>query len=649
MQQPKITTIAFSALLVTTFCNAEVWQVDKYGNPIKQLSEHGNSVETPSIATPGIIEDGKISNGSTTATITTNTPQTPNGATGIINKGTEVIGKTAETVGGAIGEATSAIGGSEISKKTSEMIGNVTGGALEDLANQGKNIIGGKIADKIGGDWLGGIFGGGNGGFDWSSVLNTITNQFLKSNRFDFGNDWLKAQCRISTGQSGNTNICGTIDGIGGGVSRKIGGMFDFKYCSLNSQKERDCFNKHLDNICSKVANKNSNKNSQDMKTYNNNILNNPSAMVLTSADKYLPTTGGDVFAKKDDKCSFENGSGDGGNSDSSSKSDGNGKIDGGNNGGTSDNGSSGGNNGKIDGGNNGGDNSNGNNAYEPAKEGGVYNLTDTNGENIGKKLDVQAKVQAEYIEKNRGGSETTADYIMKCIALQSTSNYTDKNGNINKDNFESVYEACKPENATRLSAGQIENERTKLAETFGLQTILSADESQVEISMLKEALVNQCSAKPTLKEAADCEKKLLTDPNSVAGQIKEQIGASGENPSGLIGNIEKANAFLLSSIYLINPEYLKDTSNETLKQIIPSQRGKFMNDALELDQRAGLLNYYMKKVTDAKKELARLAEKKILACSTPFYATAATNEVSELIKKSQEQAKKVVEEILTK
>ena len=59
------------------------------------------------------------------------------------------------------------------------------------------------------------------------------------------------------------------------------------------------------------------------------------------------------------------------------------------------------------------------------------------------------------------------------------------------------------------------------------------------------------------------------------------------------------------------------------------------------------LVMSYMSKITEAKKELARISFAKIKECSTPFYATAALAEISKSVKDARQEAKSVVNQIL--
>ena len=103
----------------------------------------------------------------------------------------------------------------------------------------------------------------------------------------------------------------------------------------------------------------------------------------------------------------------------------------------------------------------------------------------------------------------------------------------------------------------------------------------------------------------------------------------------------------MLSALETIYPDKIRDTSQNALNRLLPSKRGYFIAEAQKQDMKNSLVMSYMTKITEAKKELARISFAKIKECSTPFYAAAALAEISKSVKDARQEAKSVVNQIL--
>ncbi|MBP5779417.1 MAG: hypothetical protein J6W17_05685, partial [Campylobacter sp.] len=407
-----------------------------------------------------------------------------------------------------------------------------------------------------------------------------------------FGNDYLSATCSLDRFDLGNSGICDAATKVENKVLSFLNKKLGMGICTIGSGKASSCGNKYVRNACDKVIAKAKNYpiNGKDSKI--GEAANSPLGSILRVVDKYL-----DVTVTRS-TCDFDISS-------------------------------------STSGGSNGGSASGGSNGQK------ITGRTNIFGENTSAEMDNFSDIYSMFIERQGANSET-AQYITRCMKMAPSSAYKDSNGETNPDNVLALYEACKPENAKRGTASEIETERQELSKFLSGKTEMPNWESSLEMSSAIAKELDACNNLQSLEEAEKCQQNLQKNQGSVFAEIKSY-------KDQYFRNIEENTAMVMAASELLNIDHLRDTSQASLEQTLAPQRGKFMNQALKADMEVSLMYVFYNRLADARKELAKLSFQKMQDCATPFYVGAVSSEIQKIVSDAKDAADKTIENILNK
>ena len=388
-----------------------------------------------------------------------------------------------------------------------DVANDITGGKIGDIVNSGTGVIDGAIGGVVDAlpNSLGGLVAGLLGGGKEGLTLNTILKYLNSSYTFGFGNDYLKATCKIDPFDISTGGICDSANKIEDKIRGILNKKLNLGICTIGSDKASACGNKYLINFCQKIVSKAKSKEIPIGKGGGiGEILNDPLSVLLSGADKYVTVTRG-IHGKRPAQCSIDDGSPSG-----------------------SENGASG----------------------NSGKNKGVKNVY---GEDTGVRQDTLAKIYSIFIERQGNTNTETAQYITKCMNLAPLDSYM-IDGEINSENLLELYEACKPENAVRPSASEIHEKRQSLVNLFKEKSTspdIEYGKRMETASSIQEYLNKQCNNKNSLAEAKKCEQDLK---NAGAGIF----GASNEELTVQIANIEHYGAMMMQANDILNVDFIK-------------------------------------------------------------------------------------------
>lgn len=472
----------------------------------------------------------------------------------------------------------------------------------------GLGDIGGKIGSSINiGDVLNGITN-----FDFNTINKIIKNQ-KTGQSFKFGNNFLYGQCQVPDlsdfGFDGISGICGGTAKILTKGANKILDILrdgvDLGVCTVGVDMGSVCEDNFLTNFCKNIDgatqeiaakageefSKMQEKAKQEIKKKVKEKIQDPANEILTQADKYFPMIGGDVHQKKDKSSSSSN-------------------------------------------------------KCMDVKR-GLSDQKNIYGEKISDTMDAFSVVYSNFIDKDNGSSSAAVEVIADCLKQFPIKEFADfKNNAQAKEKLKFYYDICSPANQERPSQSEIFENRIKTARQLSKTTSPSFAKSTTVGSEITKDLVSGatgCFDKKTLAEALECQQIYFT--NTKNG--KSGISTAKALESNYIKTAEEASALTLSAIESIYKDEIVDTSQEALKQLPPNKRGYFLAQAKKQDMQAALFYSYMNKITEAKKELARISFAKIKECAVPFYSTAVLNEIGEMVKDAKKEAQDVVNQIL--
>ena len=466
---------------------------------------------------------------------------------------------------------------------TINKIGNV-GGATSGIVS---NIL----------DGIGGLEGLGGG-----SITNTVTNLLnnaLRNQTTKYGEDYLKATCSLPDFNVGNVGICGSVAGtLTKGANRLLDILnngLDLGICTVSADLNI-CQDNYLTEFCKmfdeKVdtiigdASQEFGKMTDEVKKKVKDPLNN----ILTGSDKFFPITGGDIhtgsdsaLSKSDNKCFLGSGT-------------------------------------------------------SKRNQKNVY------GESVNDSMDNFSIIYSNFIDAKTGESSAAAEVIAQCMKQFPLTNLKNLDDDSVKRKLQYYYDICSPANQTRPTESEIFDNRVKTAQQLSKATSPSFAKSiTIESEITSDLVVNtNCYKETSLENAKRCQQRYFANQSGKTGSTTAQ-----SLEANYIKTAEEEGAMVLSALETIYPDRIKDTSQNALDRLLPSKRGYFITEAQKQDMKNSLVMSYMSKITEAKKELARISFAKIKECSTPFYATAALAEISKSVKDARQEASSVVNQIL--
>lgn len=491
------------------------------------------------------------------------------------------------------------------------LLTTLSSASMSDWANMGSSTIdkigniGGSTSDMVG-NILNGV--GGLGGLGSGGITNTITNLLnnsLRSQTTKYGVDHLKATCSLPDFNVGNSGICGSAAGaLTSGVNKLLGILnngLDLGVCTVSADLNV-CQDNFLTEFCKmfdekvdevigdgkeefgKMTDEAKNK----VKDAVRNRVQDPLNNILTGSDKYFPITGGDIHTgsdntKSDNKCFLGSGT----------------------------------------------KNRNQKNAY---------------GEYTNESMDNFSLIYSNFIDAKTGESSAAADVIAQCMKQFPLTGLKNLDDNNVKRKLQYYYDICSPANQTRPTESEIFDNRVKTAQQLSKATSPSfAKSTTIESEITSDLVANtNCYKETSLENAKRCQQRYFASQSGKTGSTTAQ-----SLEANYVKTAEEEGAMMLSALETIYPDKIRDTSQNALNRLLPSKRGYFIAEAQKQDMKNSLIMSYMTKITEAKKELARISFAKIKECSTPFYATAALAEITNSVKDARQEASNVVNQIL--
>ena len=231
-------------------------------------------------------------------------------------------------------------------------------------------------------------------------------------------------------------------------------------------------------------------------------------------------------------------------------------------------------------------------------------------GEYTNESMDNFSLIYSNFIDAKTGESSAAADVIAQCMKQFPLTGLKNLDDNNVKRKLQYYYDICSPANQTRPTESEIFDNRVKTAQQLSKATSPSfAKSTTIESEITSDLVANtNCYKETSLENAKRCQQRYFAS----------QSGKTGST-----------------------------TSQNALNRLLPSKRGYFIAEAQKQDMKNSLVMSYMTKITEAKKELARISFAKIKECSTPFYATAALAEITNSVKDARQEASNVVNQIL--
>ncbi len=476
-------------------------------------------------------------------------------------------------------------------KDTIDKVGNISG-SVNDMTS---GILSG----------IGGLDGIGSG-----SITNTVTNLLnnaLKSQTTKYGQDHLRATCSLPDFNVGNSGICGSaakaitkgankiLDILNNGLDLGVCTVSaDLNICQDNYLTEFcKIFDEKVDEVigdASQEFGKMSDEAKAKVKDSVKKRVQDPLNNILTSSDKFFSITGGDIHTGSDNTAS-----------------------------------------------------SSGNKCYLGS---GSSNKNQKNafGENTNDSMDNFSAIYANFIDAKTGESSAATEVITQCMKQFPLTNLKNLNDSSVKRKLQYYYDICSPTNQTRPTESEIFNNRVKTAQQLAKTTTPSfAKTATIESEITSDLIANtSCYKETTLEGARKCQQKYFTNQSGKTGNTTAQ-----SLEANYIKTAEEEGAMMLSALEILYPDRIKDTSQNALDKLLPSKRGYFIAEAQKQDMKNALVMSYMSRITESKKELARISFAKIKECATPFYATAALSEISNSVKDARQEASNVVNQIL--
>lgn len=467
--------------------------------------------------------------------------------------------------------------------------------------------IGGSTSDIVG-NILSGI--GGLEGLGGGSITNTVTNLLnnaLRNQTTKYGEEYLKATCSLPDFNVGNMGICGSVAGtLTKGANKLLDILnngLDLGICTVSADLNI-CQDNYLTEFCkmfdekvdtmigdaSQEFGKMTDEAKKKVKDSVRKRVQDPLNNILTGSDKFFPITGGDIHtgsdsasSKSDNKCFLGSGT-------------------------------------------------------SKRNQKNVY------GESINDSMDNFSIIYSNFIDTKTGESSAAAEVIAQCMKQFPLTNLKNLDDDSVKRKLQYYYDICSPANQTRPTESEIFDNRVKTAQQLSKATSPSFAKSiTIESEITSDLVVNtNCYKETSLENAKRCQQRYFANQSGRTGSTTAQ-----SLEANYIKTAEEEGAMVLSALETIYPDRIKDTSQNALDRLLPSKRGYFITEAQKQDMKNSLVMSYMGKITEAKKELARISFAKIKECSTPFYAAAALAEISKSVKDARQEAKSVVNQIL--
>lgn len=270
----------------------------------------------------------------------------------------------------------------------------------------------------------------------------------------------------------------------------------------------------------------------------------------------------------------------------------------------------------------------------------------------LGETLNSEAFAYATITSPKNGGSSMASKVIFNCIqSLPKEKGLydfltPDGKGGYKEDSekLQTAIKLCSPAEMSLGNASDIFKRTVDLAKDMSQDTNINFVNSVALSGSLKEELANNCVVNGNFADAKMCEQKLLSSANTNENSTAHKMNVlEKEN----IRKIEDQSSKFLALLEEVYPNELKDTSDASLKKILPSQRAYFIHQAKKQEMKDAMIISFAKKIEKSKKELARISMVKIKECSTPFYYASAVQEVADTISNARKEAQDTVNKIL--